>query len=188
LGDIVDQGEPGDFDAFYNAVTAKGWTGKIFTAIGNHDVFYGGWDYYKQRWGASHYAFTVGNTKFIVFDTADGNVGEEQMNWIESELDNSTTNAVFVSHYMPLVPGIQTYLRLANREEALSLMRLATQKGVKAWIGGHYHSYISEEVDGVQYVVAGGGGGRRMPPVEEYFYVQSRVNGSSISFMRRTIE
>ncbi|MCB0405111.1 MAG: metallophosphoesterase [Bdellovibrionales bacterium] len=189
LGDIVDEGEASDFDAFYNAVMARGWGGKLFTAIGNHDVFYDGWNYYKQRWGASHYVFTVGNTKFIVFDTADGNVGESQMDWIESELNNSSaTNNVFVSHYMPLVPGIQTYLRLANREEALSLMRLATQKGVRAWIGGHYHSYISEEVDGVQYVVAGGGGGRRMPPVKEYFYVQAKVVGASLSFTRRTIE
>ncbi|MEZ4751564.1 MAG: metallophosphoesterase [Bdellovibrionota bacterium] len=189
LGDIVDEGDEGDFNAFYNAVVAKGWMGKVFTAIGNHDVFYDGWNYYKQHWGASHYAFTVGNTKFIVFDTADGNVGEGQMAWIESELDSSTaTNTIFVSHYMPLVPGIQTYLRLANREEALSLMRLATQRGVKAWIGGHYHSYISEVVDGVQYVVAGGGGGRRMPPVNEYFYVQAQVSGASISFARRTIE
>jgi hypothetical protein len=104
------------------------------------------------------------------------------MTWLEGEIDRDRPqNTFFLSHYMPVVPGQQTYLKFPDEQEALHLMKLAVDHGVVAWLGGHYHSYIQSTIDGVLYVVAGGGGERRMAPVYDYFFVQVTVAGNQVS-------
>jgi predicted phosphodiesterase len=182
LGDIVDQGDRPSLIAVRSTLTNLGWDGKVFTVIGNHDIFADGWTNYKELNGPSYYAFNVGNSKFIAMDTGDGTLGSDQMTWLESEVQNDRPqNLFFLSHYMPVVPGIQTYLKFPDEEEALSLMKLAVDHGVSAWLGGHYHSYLQSTIDGVLYVVAGGGGSTRMAPVYDFFFVQVTVAGSQVS-------
>jgi hypothetical protein len=109
---------------------------------------------------------------------------------MRSRLENrgSETHTFVLSHYLPVTPGIRTYLRLSDDLEATTLMKLARNFSVAAWLGGHYHSYALGEVEKVKYLVAGGGGGRRMDPVWENFFVQVRVAGQEISFERKQVE
>jgi len=189
LGDIVDKGDHDDFVAVQQALHDGGFDGKVFPMLGNHDIFNGGWSEYKAIFGPNYYRFTVGNSTFFAMDTADGTLGAEQMDWLESELKKPlTTNTFFLSHYLPVIPGQRTYLKLADQNEALHLMKLALNHGVAAWLGGHYHSYIQEQIDGVLYVVAGGGGERRMAPVSDYFFVQVKVDGSSVSAQMNKVD
>lgn len=189
LGDIVDKGERADIVAVRSAIVNAGYADKYLPVIGNHDIFSDGWGYYKELNGGSHYSVTIGNSRFIALDTADGTVGKEQYDWLRNELKHSgSTNTFLLSHYLPVIPGQRTYLKLANEDEAVRMMRLATNFGVRAWLGAHYHSYITEQIEGVDYVVAGGGGGRRMEPVKDFFFVQVLVNGSSVSYRLRTVE
>jgi hypothetical protein len=189
LGDLVDNGLESDFAAYARALADTGWSAKAFSVIGNHDIFGDGWTYYKQTNGPSHYTFQIGNAKFIALDTADGSLGAEQAEWLKTELSKPNPGLLFLaSHYMPDVPGISTYLRLADEVEAARLMALATRSGVRAWFGAHYHSYVVGSIEGVDYVVAGGGGGKRMPPVAGFFFVQVAVNGQSVSYTLRNVE
>lgn len=189
LGDIVDQGEAEEFARVKDILSARGWSRKVLPVIGNHDVFRAGWEHYRDTFGPSHYATEIGTTRFIAVDTADGTIDETQSDWLASELALSRGKRTFLmSHYLPTVPGVRTYLRLANEEDAARWMKLAMVNGVTAWLGAHYHSYVSAAVEGVQYVVAGGGGGRRMPPIEAYFYVRVVVDNQAVSYEIRPVD
>jgi hypothetical protein len=182
LGDNVDQGDTNDVTALWDTVAAKGWAGKVAPVIGNHDVFYDGWDAWRNANGPSHYTFSAGNSRFVVLDTADGTLGESHLSWFEEKLrEPRPTNLFVLSHYAPVVPGVRTYLRLSDETEALRVRALAKRYGVSSWLAAHYHSFVEGTVDGVRYVVAGGGGGRRMPPVLTYFYVRVKVDGASVT-------
>ena len=189
LGDIVDQGDKESFEAVETAIKNGGFEGKVLPLLGNHDIFSNGWDEFKSKWGASHYAITLGNSRFLALDTADGIIGEDQMEWLQNELRTSSSRHDFIlTHYMPIVPGQRTYLRLSNQTEAERLMKLASRFEVTGVFGGHYHSYCREEIAGVEYVVAGGGGGRRMEPIKNHFFVQVVINQGNATFNLRLLD
>lgn len=189
LGDIADKGEAESFIAAQNTLKEFGFENKVIPLLGNHDIFGNGWTEYQKIWGPSHFSVDIGNSRFIALDTADGIVGEEQFEWLVNELDRVPMSRTFIlSHYMPVVPGQQTYLRLANQLEAERIMNLASKKIVSGFYGGHYHSFCQERIAGVDYVVAGGGGGRRMKPVEDYFFVQVSVSKNGIQYQLKIVE
>lgn len=190
LGDLVDRGDVGSFSAIKDALKEFGFEGRVLPLLGNHEIFDGGWAEFGSSWGASHYSVTVGNSRFVALDTADGMVGESQFEWLSQELLKQTSSAhtFILSHYMPIVPGQRTYLRLSNQTEAERLMKLGSLRGVRGVFGGHYHSFCRENVGGVEYVVAGGGGGRRMEPIKNHFYVQVLVSGDLVDYRLRLID
>ncbi len=189
LGDMADKGTAEQVDAYHQAVAGSPLAGKVFYVVGNHDIFDGGWEVYKAKSGPSHYSFAVGNAKFIAFDTADASLGDLQTQWLRAEVDSRTETHLFLlSHYAPLVPGIRSYLRFADSQEAQSLMKMATEKRVTAWLAAHYHSYVLEVIDSVSYLIAGGGGGRRMEPVLQNFYAKVSVDGPGVSFQLKKVE
>jgi len=189
LGDLTDQGEGLSYQALQEALQDFGWEEKVLPLLGNHDIFSEGWKHYKSFFGSGHYSVDIGNSRFIALDSADGIIGKDQFEWLENKMSEpAMKNTFFLSHYMPVVPGQQTYLKLANFFEAEKLMALATREGVRAMLGGHYHSYCYEKIAGVDYVVAGGGGGRRMAPVRGYFYVQALVKGDQVEYRLHIVD
>ena len=188
LGHIVDEGARSDVESFHQTIADAGWTGKTFSVAGNHDVFFGGWTHYRDLTGPSTYAFTAGNSKFIALDTADATLGKRQIEWLRGQLAEPQPNHVFLfSHYLPVVSGVETYLKLSSETESLDLMALGTRYGIKGWFGAHHHSYVKQTIGNVDYIVAGGGGGRRMPPVKAYFFVQVRVDGDTVAYERKDV-
>jgi hypothetical protein len=111
------------------------------------------------------------------------------MQWLKEELEKSgEINKFILTHYMPVVPGQRTYLRLSNQVEAERLMKLASRHRTKGVFGGHYHSYCRENISGVEYTVAGGGGGRRMEPIKNHFFVQVSVKQENVGFQIRLLD
>jgi len=189
LGDMADTGDREEFEAMVAAVNAAGFSGKVLYVIGNHDIFADGWSHYKTLLGRSFYSVTIGNSKFVILDTADGTVGETQTEWLREDLKKpKPTHTFLLSHYLPVIPTQRTYLKLSNEVEAQSLMKLAINHGIDGWFGGHYHSYLKDVIGGVTYVVAGGAGGRRMEPVDSHFFVQVSVNGSAVDYALRLVD
>lgn len=183
LGDIADKGVKSDFEAVRTLLEGRGWWERTLFAIGNHDIFDEGWENYRQVVGPSYYSVDIGRSRFLSVDTADGYVGDGQRRWLEEQLARPALDHTFVvSHYLPVIPGQQTYLKLASATQSLELMELASQHGLTAWLGGHYHSYVLGQVKGVDYLVAGGGGGRRMGPIREYFYVRVGVTPEDVTY------
>jgi len=62
----------------------------VFKVIGNHDIFWSGWDQFKKHFGPSVYTFTSENARFIVLDTGNATLGKEQFDWLEEVLKNNT--------------------------------------------------------------------------------------------------
>jgi predicted phosphodiesterase len=194
LGDSVDQGQEIDYQAITAQVAGSFFANKTLYAIGNHDIFYDGWQYYKNYFGPSYYSINIGNSKFITLDTADGGLGPSQTAWLKTELDKTpATNTFILSHYLPVIPDSQflpielRYLKFSNNTEAKTLMNLAAKKNVRGWFGGHFHSYAKENYSGVDYVVAGGGGGKRMGHVLDFFYVLVQVTGTQVTYTLKRI-
>jgi hypothetical protein len=188
LGDIVDKGDEQSVRDFREAIRRGGFETRAFAALGNHDIFDNGWEYFEKYNGPGRYTIHAGNSRIIVLDTADGAVGEEQNKWLNDELGLGSFRHTFLaSHYLPIVPNIRTYLKLSNDREALRLMTLASKSSVRAWLGAHYHSFVRGRISGVDYIVAGGGGGRRMPPVLDYFFVQVRIDNDLVSYEMRPV-
>jgi hypothetical protein len=188
LGDLVQDGNAADVTAFRTAMANSVYAQKFAPVIGNHDIFNDGWKYYLQSNGASHYTFTAGNSEFIVMDTGDGTLGNDQLAWLQGVLgQNLPSNTFMLSHYGPQVPQIQTYLKLADLDEATKILKLAVTNGVRGWYAAHYHSYVTGTINGVDLVIAGGGGGQRMPPYAGFFYVQVTVQGTKVSYQPHSI-
>ncbi len=189
LGDMIDKGVKADFETFIAQVKEFGFENRAIYVIGNHDIFDDGWTHFRDLMGPSHYDVTLGNCRFLILDSADGMIGEGQTEWLEKRLkEPAAVHTIVLSHYLPVVPGQRTYLKLANAIESMNLMKLLTRFGVKAWLGGHYHSFTQAEIDKVTYLVAGGGGGRRMEPLKEFFYVRATVQNSRLSFQPHTLD
>ncbi|MND02414.1 hypothetical protein D3C83_217920 [compost metagenome] len=53
---------------------------------------------------------------------------------------------------------------------------------MRGWLGGHYHSYILESIEGVSYLVAGGAGWKRMEPVKNHLFARVTVDGGGVSY------
>ncbi|MBI4405724.1 MAG: metallophosphoesterase [Deltaproteobacteria bacterium] len=188
LGDLADEGERIDFVAIKEAIREAGFENKVLYVIGNHDIVREGWTHWKELLGPTHYSVAAGNSKFIVTDSADGTLGKTQWDWLTEELKQSRPTHLFLlSHYLPIVPGERTFLRFPDEWEGARLMRLAVNYSVTAWLGGHFHSFAKGTVDGVTYVVAGGGGGKRLGPVTDFFFVQVRVQGTTVNYELRIV-
>src|SRR5690606_18060093 len=76
-GDLTHGGKGGEFDQF-NAVADDAGI-EVRAAIGNHDIFFGGWNEYKAKLGKSIYSFSADNVHFAMIDTANGVLGEAQL-------------------------------------------------------------------------------------------------------------
>jgi 3',5'-cyclic AMP phosphodiesterase CpdA len=189
LGDIVDRGAWENYDTLNNLVVSEGWTGRFFPLLGNHDIVGESWNRYRDLFGPSYYSFDIGNSRFLVLDSADGMIGEKQWRWFESELNRTRPEHTFVfTHYMPVIPGVNTYLKMSSDEQAARFMSLCSRHGVSAVLGGHYHSYAAQTIGGTQYIVSGGGGGRRMEPVSQHFYVEVTIDGSEVRHQLHLID
>lgn len=189
LGDLTDKGEAASYEAIQIALSDFGWEDRVLPLLGNHDIFTDGWKNYQSVFGSAHYSVDMGNSRFIALDSADGILGKDQFEWLEHKLNEpKLTHTFLLTHYMPVVPGQKTYLKLSNFLEAQNLMHLSAKKAVTGILGGHYHSFCFEKIAGVDYVVAGGGGGRRMEPVKEYFYVQAIVNQNQVEYQLQTVD
>jgi hypothetical protein len=61
-----------------------------FNLIGNHDLYFGGWDTFFKNFGSSTYYFTVetptAKDLFLCLDTGSGTLGKVQMDWLEEVL------------------------------------------------------------------------------------------------------
>lgn len=131
-----------------------------YTTIGNHDLFQGGsaggWPKWKTTFGAATYSVTIaGAVRLIFLDTASGDVGARQFQWLDGLLATSVPYTFVGSHY-PIYDGFTPLMwRLSSVEERYKLTSLLSQRSVYALIAGHVHGYRQTTVGGVQHFTVG---------------------------------
>lgn len=137
----------------------------MFHVPGNHDL----WDeasarIYRELWGKTYYAFDYGNSRFIGLDTetANGHLGEEQLDWLDQQFDALPQRNVFVFLHRPLFPvdgGIGSSLdKYDSERDRIHRLFVRNRRVVRGVFAGHEHLYNFRERDGVPYYISGGSG------------------------------
>ena len=177
-GDLTYVGTEGEYKNFIDHVNAL--TVPWYPAIGNHELFNDGWLYYWRHLGPSSYSFLGGNAKFVVIDTASGEIGEKQMEWIAGELKTNRQPLLFVISHMPIYGGLHEGYDFPKTEERLELIQLFEKYEVDYVLEGHYHAYVDIEANGVRYITSGCFSDGLLNGGERHFLLM-RVYGPNVS-------
>jgi 3',5'-cyclic AMP phosphodiesterase CpdA len=160
VGDDTNTGSESQYQAFSGWANALKDSGsayiKWYSAVGNHDLYNGGWSYFKKYLGPSFYRLTAGSFSIYFVDSGQGTLGNYQIDALRSAFASDPKPKIVVSHY-PIYGGASElyYYRLANPREVAELLDLFGRYDVKLIIAGHYHYYVHENVGGAfdEYLV-----------------------------------
>jgi predicted phosphodiesterase len=155
-GDIT-TGHADDYAVLYEHVPDADSI-ESFLMVGNHDLYFGGWDQFYSLFGSSTYTFIVNTPEakdlFICLDTGSGTLGSEQLDWLRNTLKTErayyrycilfTHNNLFRNRHTtstnPLV------------EELYVLLDLTIEYDVDMVVTGHDHKKYVETFGNTTYV------------------------------------
>ena len=159
LGDCIDRRNtlPSYVEAIENTDTP------IFSLIGNHDLYFSGWNEFYRLLGASVYWFEVksGTTcdLFIALDSASGTLGKKQMKWLRELLTverGRYRHCVVLTHTnLFYTDNSQTGSGNMALEETAALTELFSRQNVTLCLQGHDHYREDLTLDGVRYTIVG---------------------------------
>lgn len=135
----------------------------IFTVLGNHDIYFSGWDDFAAMVGPSVYWFEVchnsGSDLFVTLDTASGTLGGDQMRWLEELLATRRDNyrhCVVLTHVNLFnTDGSQRSSGNMTMEETHHLLDLFSRHRVTICFQGHDHHREDLAFGGVRYTIIG---------------------------------
>lgn len=143
VGDIT-TGREDDYNVFQENIEQYPDLEK-FTMVGNHDIYFNGWNLFYERFGSTAYYFIVSGNDFsdiyFCLDTGSGTLGDKQLEWFSNQLQTKrqlyrhcvvfTHNNLFRMRYIPTTKPMV--------EELLVLMELFVEYNVDIVITGHDH-------------------------------------------------
>ena len=156
-GDMINKPKPSQITEFVSI--AKNINAPWYVTIGNHDVDFDGKFTKKDLFNAisSHnlkfnetnpyYSFKKKGFKILAVDTmidsrvtANGEISEEQLKWMDKEVNETPEKDVIVifSHVPVIEPYSSDHHRLLNAQEVLK--HLYSYNRPIVWLSGHYHS------------------------------------------------
>jgi len=180
-GDLVeDGGDIGQWGEFFTIESALLAYSPLFPVAGNHDDYANDSIYAElfhlptaSSGTEGYYAFTYGNTRFIIVDTNDDFTNAStQYQWLEAELIAANANPairheIVLFHDPPYTSGAHGAFDVEDWGPPRNhLVPLFTTHGVDVVFNGHDHHYERTDpalTGGVLYVVAGGGGAPGAP-------------------------
>ena len=135
----------------------------IFHILGNHDVFFNGWDDFKELVGPSVYwfeaAFPGGKDLYISLDTASGTLGKKQNEWFRAFLEKNRIRyrhcIIFTHTNFFYTDNSQTSSGNMPIEESLSLIDFLSRCNVSLVLQGHDHYREELIFRNVIYTVVG---------------------------------
>lgn len=134
----------------------------IFVTPGNHDIYYFQWPVFRSLFHSSVYWFDTRNGDkpldlFICLDSAEGELGPDQMNWLRQLLAEKSKVG-----YRRIILFSHTHLwKLDNSQETTSnyaleatfeFTSLLAQYGVAYYFCGHQHARQDVNYRGVHYL------------------------------------
>ena len=180
-GDLTYLGKESEYRNFVDHVNAL--TAPSYPALGNHDIYNGGWSYYWRYLGPSSYSFYGGNAKFVVIDSASNEIGDKQMEWIKKELRTNKQPLLFVVSHVPIYGGSHDNYDFPKSEERTELIDLFEKYEVDYVLEGHYHSYVDITDNSVRYITSGSFSDGLLNSGERHFLLFS-VYGPNVSIKK----
>jgi len=153
LGDLTDDGL--DSERLVLKAGLDSTHTPYYCTLGNHDLYQAdGWDWFKQNFGPSCYSIVVADRlKLIFLDTAEGELGQEQFDWLERELAGDSLVKIVGTHF-PIYDGPTPIMwRLASNEERSKLSSMLVRHHVHSIVSGHIHGWRYTEIQGVNHFI-----------------------------------
>lgn len=165
LGDCTDMRDnlPRYLDAFSYDPERHASDPQIFHLLGNHDVFFNGWNDFKKMVGPSVYwfeaVFSGGKDLYITLDTASGTLGKKQNEWFRAFLEKNRSryrHCVILTHCnFFYTDNSQTGSGNMPIEESFSLIDFLGKQNVSLVLQGHDHYREQIIYMNINYTVVG---------------------------------
>ena len=155
-GDIT-SGDPEGYEILEHELDTKNH-GPAFYILGNHDLFYNGWDKYYSYFGSSTYAFTVktndASDLYICLDSGNATIGSIQLAWLSDLLSKERKNhrfCIIISH-VNFFREHHTFSANPLVDEIRVLLDLFFRYSIDMVITGHDHRRSEEYFGKTHYV------------------------------------
>jgi 3',5'-cyclic AMP phosphodiesterase CpdA len=148
-GDITQSGKQAELESFIQI--ANSFNVPCYPIIGNHDVYFGNWDVWNKMIGSTLYRVDLGTATLIMLDSANASFGNEQLNWLESQLRTTEKNTFVFTHANLFTSGGGELQQFSDIRERARLMSLLNGK-CTAFFSGHSHEYITKNTEGTSYL------------------------------------
>lgn len=135
----------------------------LFITPGNHDIYFKQWDIYCSYFKSSVYWYDTRNGDkkldlFICLDSAEGEIGVSQMNWLRTLLQQKSQEGyrhiiVFTHTHLWKLDASQGHTSNMALEATYELTSLLSQYGVEYVWSGHQHARQLVQFKGVKYMV-----------------------------------
>jgi len=188
-GDLVSMGYAKQYRRYLSTIARA--SKPVLTVIGNHEIsLLGGETNYHHYMGKSYYAFTFGNSAFIVLDDAnEKGLGKKQRAWLTAQLKQAQKYAHrFVFLHVPLYdPRKGEYAKghsIKKRKNAQWLNDTFDRYHVSMIFASHIHFYFRGHWHQTPYIISGGGGAplKHYKDKGFYHYIKVIVNGDKVDY------
>ena len=195
-GDFTNLGYPSEY--MMSAAFTEILPFPVYSTIGNHDAWNGGSTSYNKYFGPVNYSFVYQNVNFIFLDSSSGIIGENQFDWLISELEKNTSPYLFVISHMPPIDTVTGVFDTTNtlhpeslhtihsKTESDYFLRLMDQYDVDVVFSGHTHIYGQTIINGTTYITSGVLGGT-MKPGNSVSYLEVEVGKEDYNIQVRDI-
>ena len=160
---------------------------KLYNVVGNHDVYRGGYKYYKKYYGPTYYSFDYQGAHFVLLDNAwSKSFNYKQFAWLKKDLAKYRDKKVFVFIHKPIFDPTDIFkdYMMSGRKVAAELVNFFAKNKVDYVCAGHIHGYAKAKRKGVNYQISGGAGAPLHLPREWggfYHYVKITVDKKGIN-------
>jgi predicted phosphodiesterase len=130
---------------------------EVALTVGNHDLFFGGWQRYYQYFGSSVYTLKVRSPAatdlYIFLDTGSGTLGPFQFEWLKNQLiSRSQYRHVAVVTHLNFIRSCFTSTTNPLVQELSALLDLFARKSISLVIMGHDHCRYTERFGNTTYI------------------------------------
>lgn len=142
-GDLT-SGHAEDFTTYAQHMPADSLI-PVFNIVGNHDLYYNGWESFFSLFGSSTYYFAVKTPSaqdlFLCLDTGGGTLGKTQLEWVETVLEDIRPlyRHCIIATHNNLYRFRKTSSTNPVLEEAHYMLNLFTEHDVAMVVMGHDH-------------------------------------------------
>lgn len=150
LGDVTEHGEASEVSEYakwmgeLESIKNKTGTIKVYNAVGNHDLYNGGYDVWQNLIaGHTLYHFAAGALSWYFIDTASGALGQKQYYALKDAFESDKKVKAVLSHF-PFYADGKFYFCMQNTTERNTVISLFARRKVRYIFSGHTHEHHTD--------------------------------------------
>jgi len=156
-GDIT-TGQKEDYDVLSDHLPSKDSL-RYFATVGNHDLYFDGWEHFYSIFGSASYFFVINTPKssdlFICLDSGGGTLGNIQLDWFKKLLESGRNDyryCIVLTHnnLIRLRPTTSTNPMV---EEIQVLLDLFLRHNVNMVVTAHDHKQNSDILGNTTHII-----------------------------------